>query len=373
VSNYNLFYGKPCNQLTEEQLESLEEYSAKEGCLGSLNSCGVGLDGLLGLYPAFFFPSLLPISPGDKVIFAEDNWNRLSLYTALNIIEDINSLFNAESWEKTCSVKNTDLPIYQDFEQIWGLHEVGDFYYEGEIVFSISECGDAACAYIALQDIFDSPGINSDWKKIFCLSTEEYTCGGYRRKKTPGSGYRLIKAGPGRNQYVEHPIPYKKYVNNVLKNCGCTVLPLLQPVDPDAEIKKEKKKIPEKGYPYKEYLEDVFKDCVDKKCPVKPITVVNNLAIWFEGNLGREFLLGEEGGLEYNLNIHGLVIPGDGEEVNQPFLVSDPLPENAEFRQYLNYRPNINVLNENTLVVTWEYYKIPSGFKGKQLTIAGGG
>jgi hypothetical protein len=310
MSNFNLFNARACNQLTEEQISSLEglgDFSLPEGCLESLNGCGVSLQELLDSYPAFFSPDILPVSIGDKVLFIEDNWYRVVLYEALNPVSSITSLLNKNNWQEVCSVKNTIPPKYTDFASIWPLYEGGNSYSSGDVVFVENECGDTACAYMALVDVATSTGINNEWQKIFCLSTEKNTCGGYVRKKKPEQGYRLIKVGSGDHDYVEHPIPYKEYLGNIFRNCGCFFTP------------------------------------------------IDLLSIWFEGRDSDKHIL----------NVHGMVVSPNTGRDNKSFLISDPLPEDNSFREYLNYRPVISKINRVSLVATWEYYKTPQQFESK--------
>jgi hypothetical protein len=327
VSNYSLFYGKFCNQITDEQLDSLRElgdFEDPDACLETLNSCGTSLSTLLDSYPAFFSPDLLPVSSGDSVIFVEDNWYRVSLYEALSDIEDVSSLLDTSNWNRVCSVKNTVAPRFSDFETIWPLYSPGSSYSEGDVVFVKSTCQDAACAYIAVNDIVNSVNIDSDWQKIFCLATQQNTCSGYRRKKTPEEGYRLIKVGPGHQDYVEHPIPYKKYLCNVFKNCECIS---------SLELNK------------------------------------NRLVVWFEGRVDRGVFNEEEIIENYALKIHSLTLSPEGEAVGQTVLISEPAPNPNIFEEYLNYRPSINKVDGNNILLSWEYLNIPQEFQGKTLSV----
>lgn len=292
----------------------------------------MSLDELLSSYPAFFASDILPLSTGDKVTFIEENWYRISLYEALTDIDDVSSLLNKNNWSKVCSIKNSVAPTYSDFESIWPLYEAGSSYSEGDVVFVKSECEDASCAYISLEDVVNSTNISEGWEKIFCLSTGKNACSGYRRKKKPEEGYKLIKVGKGNQDYVEHPIPYKEYLGNIFKNCGCVS---------SGDLNQ------------------------------------NSLVVWFEGRVNTDqqsvesATLVPEPGLEiekYTLSMRSLVIPPSGETTASPILISDLEPEEG-FDKYLNYRPAINKIDQETVLLSWESMNISSKPKGKMLSV----
>lgn len=221
------------------------------------------------------YRQIIAYAEGVRVLLIENDGYELGLYEANQDVLSISGPFDSSKWDKICSIKTT-IPVglptpeelyeryaeytleyfygkWDEIDSTWseGTYELAlqncqsqggtiedlgkcmrnsnsdiwkdarvrkEFFYKnGDVVRVETECGDAICIWVAIQDIPATEEIYAEyanfkpgpyWKKIYCVNTKANKCLEYQREKEPILGYDVVQIG-SLGHYVEVPVPYR--------------------------------------------------------------------------------------------------------------------------------------------------------------------